>query len=88
MWSTPRWPTWMAVADLEHEQDVGSPQCHRAVDVEEVDAQHAGDLCAQESPPSANGLPKRRWRDPATFEDPTDHRGADTMAELDQLTQG
>jgi hypothetical protein len=25
MWSTPRWPTWMAVADLEHEQDVGSP---------------------------------------------------------------
>ena len=29
----------VAVADLEHEQDVEPPQRHRAVDVEEVDSQ-------------------------------------------------
>jgi putative transposase len=46
MWSTPRWPTWMAVADLEHEQDVGSPQRHRAVDVEEATPNMLGGVAA------------------------------------------
>ena len=32
----------VAVADLEHEQHVEAPQRDRAVDVEEVDRQHAG----------------------------------------------
>jgi hypothetical protein len=33
-----------AIADLEHEQDVEPPQRHRAVDVEEIDREHAGSL--------------------------------------------
>jgi hypothetical protein len=37
-----------AVAHLEREQDVEPPQRDRAVDVEEVDRQHAGGLGAQE----------------------------------------
>jgi hypothetical protein len=45
-----------AVADLEREQDVEPPQRHRAVDVEEVDGQHAGGLRAQELPPTRIGL--------------------------------
>ena len=36
----------VAVADLEDEQDVEPAQCHRAVDVEEVDGEHAGGLRA------------------------------------------
>jgi hypothetical protein len=37
----------VSVADLECEQDVEPLQCHRAVDVEEVDHEHAGGLRAQ-----------------------------------------
>ena len=52
----------VAVADLDHEQDVESPERHRAVDVEEVDREHAGGLGAQELPPAAVGVPDRcRW---------------------------
>jgi hypothetical protein len=36
----------VAVADLEHEQHVEAPQRHRAVNVEEVDREHAGRLRA------------------------------------------
>jgi hypothetical protein len=36
----------VAVADLEREQDVEPSQGHGAVDVEEVDREHAGGLCA------------------------------------------
>jgi len=53
----------VAVADLEHEQDVEPPQRERAVDVEEVDRQHAGRLRAQELPPAGVGMPDRRWWD-------------------------
>jgi hypothetical protein len=42
----------VAVADLEHEQHVDPPQGHRALDVEEVDREHAGGLRAQELPPT------------------------------------
>jgi hypothetical protein len=58
----------VAVADLEYEQDVEPPQRHRAVDVEEVDGQHAGGLGAQELPPTRIGLSRCaggiqwRWR--------------------------
>src|SRR4051795_4196922 len=76
----------VAVTDLEREQDVEPPQCHRAVDVEEVDRQHAGGLRAQELPPAGVGVPDwRRW-DPVALEDPTDRRGADPMAQFEQLT--
>jgi hypothetical protein len=34
----------VAITDLGGDQDVEPPQCHRAVDVEEVDGQHAGGL--------------------------------------------
>jgi hypothetical protein len=54
----------VAVADLEHEQDVESPQRDRAVDVEEVDREHAGGLGAQELPPAGVGAPQWRWWDP------------------------
>jgi hypothetical protein len=37
----------VAVADLEHEQDIQPPQRHRAVNVEEVHREHAGGLRAQ-----------------------------------------
>jgi len=47
----------VAVADLECEQDVEPPECHRAVDVEEVDGEHAGGLCAEELPPGGVGVP-------------------------------
>jgi hypothetical protein len=36
----------VAVADLEHEQDVEPSERHRAVDVEEVHREHAGGLGA------------------------------------------
>jgi hypothetical protein len=46
-----------AITDLECEQDVEPPQRHRAVDVEEVDREHAGGLRAQELPPAGVGAP-------------------------------
>jgi hypothetical protein len=76
----------VAVADLEHEQDVEPSQGERAVDVEEVDGEHAGGLGAQELPPAGVGAPDRcRW-DAVALEDPPDCRGADTVAEFEQLT--
>src|SRR6476620_1120943 len=76
----------VAVADLECEQDVEPPQGERAVDVEEVDREHAGGLGAQELPPTGVGLSSGcRW-DAVALEDPPDRRGADTVAELEQLT--
>ena len=75
----------VAVADLEHEQDVEPPQRERAVDVEEVDREHAGRLGAQELPPTGVGVPQRRRWDPVTLQDPADRRGADAVAELEQL---
>src|SRR4051812_20663913 len=74
-----------AVADLEHEQDVEPPQRHRTVDVEEVDGQHAGRLGAQEPPPTRIGVSRWRWWDPAALQDPPDRRGAEPVAELEQL---
>ena len=74
-----------AVADLEGEQDVESPQRERAVDVEEVDCEHAGGLGAQELPPAGVGEPRRRWWDAVALEDPADRRGADAVAEVEQL---
>ncbi len=74
-----------AVTDLECEQDVEAPQRHRAVDVEEVDREHAGGLRAQELPPAGVGAPQWRWWDAVTLEDPSDRRGADAVAELEQL---
>jgi len=54
--------------------------------VEEVDGQHAGGLGAQELPPAGVGVPARcRW-DAAVLQDPADCRGADAVAEFEQLT--
>src|SRR6476620_8836694 len=75
----------VAVADLECEQDVEPPQRYRAVDMEEVDREHAGGLGAQELPPAGVGVPHRRRRDAVALEDPPDRRGTDPMAELEQL---
>src|SRR3954447_13941662 len=75
----------VAVADLEGNQHVDPPQRERAVDVEEVDREHAGGLGAQELPPAGIGMTQRRWWDPAALEDPPDHRRADAVAELEQL---
>ena len=61
-----------AVADLEHEQHVQPPQGERAVDVEEVDCEHAGGLRAQELPPTDVGVPQRRWWDPVARQDSPD----------------
>jgi hypothetical protein len=75
----------VAVADLEREQDVEPPQRHRAVDVEEIDRQHAGGLGAQELPPTGVAVPDRcRW-DPVPLEDPADHRGPHAVAEFEQF---
>jgi hypothetical protein len=72
-----------AVPDLDREQDVEPPQCHRTVDVEEVDREHAGGLGAQELPPRGVGVPDRgRW-DAVALEDPSDRRGADAVAECE-----
>jgi hypothetical protein len=75
----------VAVADLECEQDVQPPQGERAVDVEEVDREHAGGLGAQELPPTGVAVPRRRRWDPVTLQDPPDRRGTDAVAELEQL---
>src|ERR1051325_9246634 len=75
----------VAVTDLEHEQDVEASQRERAVDVEEVDREHAGGLGAQELPPTGVGVPQRCWRDAVSLEDPADRRGAHAVAELEQL---
>jgi hypothetical protein len=72
-----------AVADLECEQDVESPERHRAVDVEEADREHAGGLRVQELPPTRIGPPHRRRRYPVLSADPADRRGADAVAELE-----
>jgi hypothetical protein len=57
---------------------VEPPQRHRAVDVEEVDREHAGGLGAQELPPCGVGAPNRcRW-DPVALQDPPNRRGAPT----------
>ena len=45
----------VAVTDLEHEQDVEASQRERAVDVEEVDREHAGGLGAQKLSPTRVG---------------------------------
>jgi hypothetical protein len=42
--------------------DVEPPRRHRAVDVEEVDREHAGGLGVQELPPTGVGVAdRRRW---------------------------
>jgi len=53
--------------------------------VEEVHREHAGGLRAQELPPAGVGVPRWRWRDAVALQDPADRRGADAMAELEQL---
>jgi hypothetical protein len=73
----------VAVADLEYEQDVDPSQRDRAVDVEEVDGQHAGGLCAQELSPAGVGVPRRFWWDPVAAQDPADRGGAEAVAEFD-----
>ena len=75
----------IAVADLEREQDVEPPQRDRAVDVDEVDGQHAGGLGTQELPPAGVRVPEWRRRDPVALEDPTDRRSTDPVAEFEQL---
>jgi putative transposase len=53
---------------------------YRAVDVEEVDREHAGGLGAQELPPRGVGvLHRRRW-DAMALEDPPDRQGTDPVA--------
>jgi hypothetical protein len=64
------------VADLEHEQDVEPPQRERAVDVEEVDREHAGRLRAQELSPAGVGVPDRRWWEAVALQDPPDRRSS------------
>ena len=75
-----------AVTNFECEQDVEPPQCHRAVDVEEVDRQHAAGLGAQELPPTGVGVPQRSWWDAVALQDPPDRRGTDAVAEHEQLS--
>jgi len=53
--------------------------------VEEVDREHAGGLRAQEPPAAGVGVPHRGWWDAVALQDPPDGRGADAMAELEQL---
>ena len=63
-----------AVADLEQERDVEPLEGHAAVDVEEVDGQHAGGLGAREPPPAGVVVPGWcRW-DPVLLEDPANRR--------------
>ena len=53
---------------------------------EEVDREHAGGLDAQELPPVGVGVSQRRRWDAVALQDPPDRRGADAVAELEQLT--
>jgi hypothetical protein len=53
--------------------------------VEEVDREHAGGLRAQKLPPAGVGVPQWRWWDAVALQDPPDRRGADAVAELEQL---
>src|SRR3954469_8624578 len=53
--------------------------------MEEVDREHAGGLRAQELSPAGVGVSHRRWWDPVALQDPPDRRGADAVAELEQL---
>jgi hypothetical protein len=46
----------VAVADLEREQHVEPPQCHRAVDVEDIHGQHRRGLRPEELAPVGVGL--------------------------------
>ena len=75
----------VAVADLEREQHVEPPQRHRAVDVEEVDREHGGGLGAQELSPARVGVPDRRRWDAVALQDAPNRRGADAVAECEQL---
>ena len=75
----------VAVADLEHEQHVEPSQGERAVDVEEVDREHAGGLGAQELALAGVGMPDRCWWDAVALQDPSDRRGANPVAECEQL---
>jgi hypothetical protein len=75
----------VAVADLEDKQHVEPLQGECAVDVEEVDGEHAAGLRAQELPPAGVGVPRRSRWDPVTLQDAPDGRGADAVAELEQL---
>ena len=72
----------VAVADLEHEQHVEPLQGECAVDVEEVDREHAGGLGAQELPPGGVGTPHRRWWEPVALQNASDGRGADRLGGL------
>jgi len=58
---------------------------HCAVDVEEVHCEHARGLGAQKPPPAGVGVPQRGWWDAVALQDPPNGRGADAMAELEQL---
>jgi hypothetical protein len=71
----------VAVADLEHEQHVEPAQGDRAVDVEEVDREHAGGVRTQELPPTGVGVSVRGWRDAVALQDPPDRRGPDAVTE-------
>src|SRR4029079_6126895 len=74
-----------AVANLECEQDVEPSQGERAVDVEEVDGEHAGGLGAYELlRAGVCGQRLGRW-DPVASKDPPDRRGADAVAECEQF---
>ena len=53
---------------VEREQDVESPQRHRAIDVEEVHANIVVACVRRNCPPTGVGLPRRRWRDPSALE--------------------
>src|SRR6478735_6876515 len=53
--------------------------------MEEVDREHAAGLGTEELSPTGVGLPQRRWWDAVALQDPPDRRGADAVAELEQL---
>jgi hypothetical protein len=76
----------VAVADLEHEQDVEPSHGERAVDVEEVDREHADGLGAQELPPAGVDVPRWRGWDPVALQDPPDRRGTYAVAESEQFS--
>jgi hypothetical protein len=75
----------VASVDLDDEENVDPAQCHGAVDVEEVAGQYRRSLSLQELPPAQVGVSGRRWRYPQPSKDPSDCRGADAMADLEQL---